>query len=253
MVETRALQGRRILILGGTREARELAKLLVEQGFEVVTSLAGATREHALYPGLVRTGGFGGVHALLNYLEDEKFDAIADATHPFATRISKNAAGAAAQANKPIVRLERPPWRPEPGDRWRMFPDAAAVAAAVPDGARILLTIGSRGVEDYFLRPHLGGVARMIEPPAVPAPSSWKVLLARPPFRLEDELGLLEREAIDIIVSKNSGGEDMRAKLHAARARYIPVYMIERPHKPDITVKSTPEDTLAHLLDVVRT
>jgi precorrin-6A/cobalt-precorrin-6A reductase len=253
MVETRGVQTRRILILGGTREARELAKLLVEQGFDVVTSLAGATREPAHYPGLVRSGGFGGMHALLTYIEDEKFDAIADATHPFATRISENAAEAASRANKPIVRLERPPWQPEAGDRWLMFADAAAAAAAVPDGRRILLAIGSRGVEDYFRRSHLGGVARMIEPPAVPAPSSWKVLLARPPFRLDDEIGLLEREAIDIVVSKNSGGDDMRAKLHAARARHIPVYLIERPPKPDITVKSTAEETLAHLLDVVRT
>ena len=49
------------------------------------------------------------------------------------------------------------------------------------------------------------------------------------------------RERIAALVTKNSGGEDTRAKLEAARLRAIPVYMIERPRKPDIATASTPE------------
>src|SRR5262245_6243869 len=86
-----AVRAKRVLVLGGTREARELANLLHDQGVRVVNSLAGVTRNPALPKGVVRRGGFGGVDGLIAYVAQEHFDAIADATHPFAVQISRHA------------------------------------------------------------------------------------------------------------------------------------------------------------------
>src|SRR5262245_18563632 len=99
----------RILILGGTQEAFQLADALAAiEGLSFVSSLAGRTREPRLPRGAVRTGGFGGAEGLARYLRDERITHLINATHPFAERISANAVAAAAAAGIPLVRLLRP-------------------------------------------------------------------------------------------------------------------------------------------------
>jgi precorrin-6A/cobalt-precorrin-6A reductase len=246
------VRNRRILIIGGTREARELAKLLAEAGAEPVTSLAGVTGEPAMLVGETRRGSFGGVEGLVEFLERERFDAIADAAHPFATQISSHAAEAAKQCGIPIVRVERPPWRARQADRWALFDSADAIAQALPRDSRVFLTIGRKGIAPFFSRQDLTGVARMIEPPAVSVPSGWKIIRERPPFTLADELALIDREQISVLVTKNSGGEDTRAKLDAARERRISVYLIDRPVKPEVPNAATPEAVLPLLASALR-
>ncbi len=104
----------KILILGGTAEARALAAQLVEEGHQVTTSLAGRTRDPILPVGSVRIGGFGGAAGLAAYLRQEGFDRIIDATHPFARRISENAIQAAAIADVPLEQRLRPRWTKQP-------------------------------------------------------------------------------------------------------------------------------------------
>ena len=48
----------------------------------------------------------------------ERIDAIVDATHPFASRMSANAVAAARATGTPLVVFSRPPWAPQEGDRW---------------------------------------------------------------------------------------------------------------------------------------
>jgi precorrin-6A/cobalt-precorrin-6A reductase len=245
------VRGKRILILAGTREARELAKLLVDQGAEPMTSLAGVTRQPLQACGAVRSGGFGGVEGLIAYLENERFAAIADATHPFAAQISSHAGEAAAKCGLPIVRIERPPWRAGPGDRWFPFASCESAAAALSGDGRVLLTVGRKELSAFFAHPAASGVARMIEPPDIAAPPAWKIICARPPFSLADELALLDREKITVLVAKNSGGTETRAKLDAARQAGIPVYMIERPRKPDAAIAATPQAAVALLASLL--
>src|SRR5689334_20630378 len=207
----------RVLILGGTAEARQLAGLLDDAGFEPVTSLAGVTREPRAVPGETRVGGFGGADGLARFLAAERFLALVDAAHPFAVTISRHAHAAAQNCNLPLVRLERPAWRKEPGDRWTEVKDIPAAIAAIPPGARILLTIGRKEATEFLARSDISGIARMIEPMEVGANGSWRILLARPPFHVEKELCLLSEHRITHVVTKNSGGEDTCAKLTAAR------------------------------------
>lgn len=244
------MRGKRILILGGTREARELAQLLTDRGALPVTSLAGVTRRPAHVSGEVRSGGFGGVAGLATYLERERFDAVVDATHPFAAQISRHAAEAATRCEVPIVRLERPPWQAELKESWRRFADTASAAAAIPEGSRVWLTVGRKEASVFFARRGVTGVARMIEPPGIAVPADWAVICARPPFTQADELALIKRENISLLVAKNSGGEDTRAKLAAARESGISVYLVERPAKPAIPTAPTPAAILSMLADL---
>lgn len=238
----------KVLILGGTAEARDLAGLLCEAGYAPVTSLAGLTRKPAAIRGEVRLGGFGGPEGLARYLAEGGFLAVIDATHPFAAVIPYHAKAAAERCRVPLIRLERPAWTREPGERWTEVADNEAALWALPLGARVLLTIGRKELMPFLARSGISGVARMIEPPAGDIGAAWQIILARPPFSLDAEMQLMGAHAITHLVTKNSGGEETRAKLTAARMRGVEVVMIQRPCKPPAYTVAKPRSVLI-LLD----
>ncbi|MDD7939904.1 cobalt-precorrin-6A reductase [Actinomycetospora lutea] len=219
---------RRVLVLGGTAEARELATRLAGRGDEVTTSLAGRTRHPRLPGGEVRTGGFGGVDGLAAALGD--VDVLVDATHPFAATMTAHAAAAAARTGTPLLVLRRPGWTAGPGERWTRVPSLASAARAIPAGARVLLATGRQGVE-AFVDVNAWFLVRAIEAPGV-LPARAELVLARGPFALDDERALLDRHAITVVVAKDSGGPT-EAKLVAARERALPVLLVDRPPLPD--------------------
>src|SRR5688500_16694057 len=157
----------RILLLGGTAEAAELAaRLAGDDRLETVTSLAGLTRLPGAVAGPVRRGGFGGPDGLAAFLKDERYDALIDATHPFAARIAAHAAQAAEIAGVPRAKLVRPPFERTPEDRFIPVADITQAAAALPQGARVFVAAGRREIAAFAARPDLWCLVRMIEPPA---------------------------------------------------------------------------------------
>ena len=236
----------RILILGGTGEARLLADFLAKDArFSPLTSLAGATRMPRKITGEIRVGGFGGVAGLAGFLRDNNIALMVDATHPFAARISANATKASNRTGVPCLRLERPPWKIRDGDNWIAVADITEAVKAIPAHAHVLLTVGRRDVEEFFIREDIHVVARMIETPEMPVPGHVELLLARPPFTLAEEKALIEDKRISIVVAKNSGGADTVAKIEAAREFGLPVIMIARPQLPAIPSAANVEDMLA--------
>lgn len=224
----------RILILGGTGDGREIAAALVAAGHDVITSLAGVTAQPILPAGKVRRGGFGGASGLKSYLESETITLVIDATHPFAAQMSRQAFEACERCGVLLLRFERKPWQPTPEDAWTMVGSAAEAAAALPPGARVLLTTGRKDLEPFLARPDLSGIVRMIEAPTIQPPSNWRVLRERPPFTVAGEAALMTENAISHLVTKNAGGSATEAKLEAARNCGIPVVMISRPVKPEV-------------------
>lgn len=206
-----------------------------------MSSLAGRVSDPVLPAGAVRVGGFGGVAGLRTWLADNRIELVLDATHPFAATMTAHAARATAQLGLPMIRLSRPGWTAGPGDRWYRVPDPAAAArTAAGLGERILLTIGRQGVGAFAAFTGPWYLIRAIDPPGPEVPPRHEILLARGPFTVADESGLLARHRIDVLVTKDSGGAATAAKLTAARAAGIPVVMIDRPAvPPDVTVADT--------------
>jgi precorrin-6A/cobalt-precorrin-6A reductase len=238
---------RRVLILGGTGEARGLAAALVGRGFDVVTSLAGVTAQPALPPGEVRRGGFGGVEGLAAYIAGADIGLVADCTHPFAAVISRHAGVAAALRGIAYVRLERPAWRPGPGDRWQEVGDVAAAAAALEPGATAFVTIGRKELAAFAGRGDVRVIARAIEPPGLALPAGWKLVMGRPPFTVEAEFAMMKAEGVSVLVTKNAGGDATRGKLEAARALGLPVIMVARPVKPAAETAATVEEMVERI------
>ncbi|HJM50418.1 MAG TPA: cobalt-precorrin-6A reductase [Alphaproteobacteria bacterium] len=219
----------RILILGGTAEARELATLADAAGLDVVTSFAGRMPAPRRPPGEVRVGGFGGAEGLMAYLDSQQISALVDATHPYAVQISAQAAAACDRLDLARLMLRRPPWTAEPGDRWIEVADDAEAAAALPGLAkRVLLTVGRRALGAYAGLDGIRFFVRLVSPPG-DLPLDCQVITGRGPFSLEDERALLTDHAIDGLVSRQSGGPATYGKIAAARERAIPVVMIRRP------------------------
>ncbi|MFC5059393.1 cobalt-precorrin-6A reductase [Saccharothrix xinjiangensis] len=225
-----------MLVLGGTGEGRALAGALT--GLRVISSLAGRVSAPRLPPGEVRVGGFGGVPGLVDYLRAERVDALVDATHPFAERITANAAAATAETGTPFLVLRRPPWPPQ--HDWT-YVDTVADAAAAVRGRRAFITTGRQELARFTT-----GVARTVDPPEDPAPG-LTVVLDRGPYTLDGELALLREHAVEVLVTKDSGGPMTAAKLAAARHLGLPVVVVRRPPAPDAPLVETVEEAVAWL------
>lgn len=222
----------RILILGGTSEATALASTLAGRADIAATlSLAGRTKRPAAPLIPFRVGGFGGVEGLRAYLKSERIDAVIDATHPFASQMSRHAEVACRAEATPLVVFTRPAWLPQVGDGWsevERIEDAVAALGAEP--RRVFLTQGRLQLSAFAVAPQHLYVVRAIDPPAdIAALPRRRLILARGPFGLEDEIALLRQEAIEILVSKNSGGAATYPKIEAARRRGVKVVMLKRP------------------------
>jgi precorrin-6A/cobalt-precorrin-6A reductase len=238
----------RILILGGTGEARELAAELVAAGSDVISSLAGRVREPRLPDGPVRVGGFGGADGLASFLREEGITHVIDATHPFAGTITANAARAAREASVPLLVLRRPEWGAVPS--WDTVPDIQAAAAAVRAwaGEGVFLTTGRRDLDAFAADDGHRFLVRTVDPPDGPVPSRMTLLLDRGPYSVESESALMREHGIGLLVTKNSGGPMTAAKLQAARDLGVQVVMVRRPPlPPDSAVAATVAEALRWL------
>ncbi|RNL60768.1 cobalt-precorrin-6A reductase [Nocardioides marmoriginsengisoli] len=243
----------KVLVLGGTAEAREVAALLLNAGVDLTSSLAGRVARPRLPVGPVRIGGFGGVDGLIAYLRDQAVTAVVDATHPFAAGISANATAACAAVQVPLLRLERPGWGGAPqAETWHWVDtheEAAAVAARL--GARPFLTIGRQSLGSFV--PALGRLAvtaRVVDEPDLEVPASWRILLSRGPYELASEKQLLVEAGADVLVTKDSGGDWTWPKMAAAGELGIPVVVVRR--KPAVSGVEVVGDPAAAAAWVIR-
>ncbi|BAY26943.1 precorrin-6x reductase [Calothrix sp. NIES-2100] len=243
---------KRVLILGGTGDAAKLAaRVATIPGIEAIASLAGRTRQPSVPAGNVRIGGFGGVAGLVSYLREMSIDFVIDATHPFASQISFNAAAATAEVAIPRLLFNRPAWEKVNGDRWIEVDDIAAAATALSNQAqRVFLTVGRQELSAFAELESIWFLMRVIDPPSpdtlIP---QGLVLCDRGPFALDNEREILIQHKIDTIVSKNSGGDATYAKIIAARELGVKVVMVKRPPTPPGEQVSNIEDAIAWLQD----
>ena len=220
----------RVLLLGGTAEARALAKALHPQ-VDIISSLAGRVPEPALPIGPVRIGGFGGVDGLRRWLQEERINAVIDATHPFAATMTAHAAEACGELGIPHLVLARPAWNP--GSAVIVASDTeAAEIVAQQRYSRVFLTTGRSGASAFVDSDAWFLIRAVTEPDTAVLPRRYQLLLSRGPYHYDDEFPIMRDHRIDALVTKNSGGDMTRAKLDAAAALDIPVVMVARPRLP---------------------
>lgn len=242
---------RRVLLLGGTTEASDLARALATAGVEAVFSYAGRTDHPLAQPLPTRIGGFGGPVGLAAYLRSEHITHVVDATHPFAAQMSRNAISACAAADVALCALERAPWRAGPDDDWQSVADVNDAVAALPEAPqRVFLAIGKQNLLPFAAKPLHYYLLRLVDTPVGPLPlPQAEAVIARGPFDEAGDLALLKDHRITLIVAKNAGGAGAEAKLKAARTLRIPVILIDRPRLPLRRVAHTVDEVMGWLMD----
>jgi len=239
----------RVLLLGGTTEASQLAETLYHAGIDSVFSYAGRTEHPVSQPVPTRVGGFGGLNGLGIYLVDNNITHVVDATHPFAAQMSQNAFDACSALAIPITRLERCAWQAQPGDHWTHVPSIQTAVAALPDApTRVFLAIGRQNLSAFNAKRQHHYLLRLVDQPmqAVPLPHTT-VVIARGPFTTNNDADLMKSHAITHVVAKNAGGAGAKAKLSAARRLVLPVIMIDRPELPITHISPDTETVLRWL------
>lgn len=242
-----------LLILGGTGEAAALARRLADETgkWDVVTSLAGRLPGTPDLPGRLRVGGFGGAAGLRTYLETERITAVIDATHPFAAEISAHARAACEAAGVPRLQLWRPEWERQDGDDWIEVDSVEAAAQRLPDvGRRAFLTIGSNEIAPFAVCREVWFLVRLIKAPDSIPLAAYTLITARGPYTVVGERALLDEHAIDVVVSKASGGGATEAKITAARDAGLPVLMVRRPPPEPGPQTADPDGALAWLVSL---
>jgi len=220
----------RVLLLGGTAEARALAEEL-HPDVDVISSLAGRVPDPALPVGQVRIGGFGGVDGLRDWLVGNDITTVVDATHPFAATITAHAATVCAKLGLPYLVLHRPPW--DPAGALVVGNDTQAAEAVAATGySRVFLTTGRSGIGAFTESAAWFLIRVVTEPDAAVLRRNHELVFSRGPYRYDDECELLRSRGIEVLVTKNSGGPLTEAKLDAASDLDIDVIMIERPALP---------------------
>ncbi|UWQ27673.1 cobalt-precorrin-6A reductase [Leisingera sp. M523] len=239
----------RILLLGGTTEASQLAKTLAETGADAVFSYAGRTANPVSQPLPTRVGGFGGADGLAAYLKREAISYVVDATHPFAAQMSTNAVHACEAAGVSLCAFERPAWQAGEGDTWVHAGTIDEAVNALPDtAARVFLAIGKQNLTQFAVKPQHHYLLRLVDAPEanLPLPHTT-VEIARGPFDAAGDTALMQRHGITHVVAKNAGGAGAAAKLTAARNLGLPVIMIGRPQVPKRPILGSVAEVMAWL------
>lgn len=236
----------KLLLLGGTAEARELADMIVARnGIELTVSLAGATRTPETRGRRTRIGGFGGAEGFTAFLKSEAPDAVLDATHPFAVRMTRRTHHVCDAHALPYKLLLRPEWKRQTGDNWTEVRDEAEAVAWVTPSDRVFLATGRQTLPRFAQMRAAYTWCRQIDPPDGPYPfKNGEFLVGRPPFSVEDEIDLFSRLGVTVLIVKQAGGAASRTKLDAARALQIPVLLIKRPDYSGISSVETVQDAV---------
>jgi len=238
---------RRILILGGTTEARLLAGRLASRAdLDVTVSLAGRTTAIIDHGVAMRVGGFGGIKGLSDWLEHEGVDLLVDATHPFADQMSRNAVAASIQTGVRLLALRRPAWTAELGDRWTEVDGVREAVVALGGGRRrVFLALGRQEIDAFARAPQHFYLVRSIDRVTDRFLDDAVYIEARGPFRADDERALMASHAIDTVVARNSGGDAGYAKIAVARELGAEVILIRRPVLPEARTVETVEEAMA--------
>lgn len=234
-----------ILVLSGTREAREAIHLLQEQGYPILATTVGSYARELIRENddvAVREGALS-AGELEELLIRGDVSLVVDATHPFAVRISQLAMEICGRLQVPYLRFERAGTILEPDAegiiRVNTMEEAATVAAAEAQvkPVKVFLTVGSNQLEIFCrMLPLECLVARVLPQSGVLEKCEAlglqpkQIVALQGPFDKKLNRELFRHYRAGVVVTKDSGPTGgVGEKIEAARELEIPVIVVSRP------------------------
>ncbi|USG64535.1 precorrin-6A reductase [Brevibacillus ruminantium] len=231
-----------ILVLAGTSDARELALLIKENGYSllttVVTDNAAKSIEEAGLP--VQVGRLT-AEDIEMLIREKGFQAVVDASHPYAEEASKNAMAGAQAAEVPYIRYERESLDSPRHDKIIFAEDyKQAAEIAVEKRGVIMLTTGSKTLKIFTDRllglPDTTLVARMLprldnmEKCEELGIEQKNIVAMQGPFSKELNKALYDHYGVTLMITKESGKVGaFDEKVEAALEMGIETIVIARP------------------------
>jgi precorrin-6A/cobalt-precorrin-6A reductase len=232
-----------IFVAAGTQDGRELAKYLLDNGYDVAASVVSHYGEQLLADCRGRNFIINDKpldqQQLEEYLRVHDIRLFVDASHPYAVNMSQNGLTACKNLQLPYIRYERD-LTSSNYDRLSIVHDyesAAKLAAKL--GKNIFLTTGSRNLEKFTTSEYLRDchiIARVLPTAEVMrlceglGLTPGQIIGMQGPFSKELNKELYRRYNADVVVTKNSGtigGTD--TKFAVAAELDLPVIVIDRP------------------------
>ena len=253
---------KKVLIYAGTTEGRELAQELAREriycDISVATEYGRQIMDEKISPYICILQGRMTAEQMRLKCENERYLAVVDATHPFATEVSVNIRESLKGLDIPYFRLGREKIPGEEGERQagerqtgeqqaeeqnymarKYFQNTAAcVEALKKTEGKIFLTTGSKELS-AFCREET--IRKRLVVRVLPGMESLQecvrnglegrqIIAMQGPFSKEMNLAMIRQYQASVLVTKESGktgGED--TKLAAAGEAQIPSYIILRP------------------------
>lgn len=227
-------------LIGGTTESAALALAIASLGLPCIVTVTTAAAE-VLYPTPRLRVQVGCLSAsqLQQFLQEQQIVAILDASHPYATEISRLAIKAATEQQIPYLRFERPPVEAQFGSPQVILLDSfeSLIAGDYLYEQRVLLTVGYKALPLFrswqnrsTLFARILPAVTSLEATLAAGFSSDRIIALRPPVTPELEKALWCQWDISLVVTKASGvagGEDIKRTVAAELG--IPLIIIARP------------------------
>ncbi len=245
-----------ILILGGTSESKELAYALEREGF---SSLYASTTDliGGLPEAVPRIIGRFDEDGFSSFLRDRGIDAVIDATHPFAEKISKLAVRLTKEAGIKYARFEREKFMNTSRYIKRADSLKDAVSFIKEREGNILSTIGVRklpelidSIKTYHKKIYVRvlPIGESIETCRALGFHSSRIIAAQGPFSKEFNIACINHSNASVVLSKDSGSQGgMHNKLRACEETGAQLVIINRPEVEYPEVFTTTEDILSFL------
>lgn len=260
----------RILVFAGTTEAREFVSLACRRGFEVTASVATEYGREVLEESFSLCREEGSLCEVLTGRMDEGgmlsvipgFDAVVDATHPYAVEVSANVRAACEKLNKPCFRLFRncsddSDFFCEIGDSVVEFSSMQEICAALDKtSGNIFISTGSRDVVAFKSVARIGerGFVRVL--PTADAIEKCRnagflpghIIAMQGPFSERLNEAMFREVCASVLVTKRSGKNGGYAeKVRAALSCGMKVFVLLCPDSASGGVYTDYEELLSAL------
>ncbi len=227
---------KKILIFGGTKDGRVLAESLAKKGYEVVVSVATECgREQIEDVSLKVLVGRLTTQEIEKILKEQGFEAVIDATHPYATEVTKNIQS--ASKNYAYYRVIR---KDSDIDYGQMVNSIEEACALIGD-ENVLATTGSKQVKEYVkvfdrykeqLYVRVLPTKESVEACRDAGLEPDHILTKLGVSTIEENIQIIKKYRIETLITKDGGDTGgFHEKCQACKVTGIRLLVIKRPTK----------------------
>lgn len=228
-----------ILVFSGTSEGRKLAEILASHGISVTVCVATEYGQEVMADSERITVFVGRLNQqeIEALLQKKPWDAVIDATHPYAAEVTENIRKACENQGKEVLRLVRGEGEKEEYVHYVDSTEEAAVYLNKTQG-NIFLTIGSKEIAKYMeLIEDTSRIYARILPGTAELEKCHQlglkgkqIICMQGPFSQELNLAMMrEVQAAWLVTKETAGAGGYPEKIQAARRAGAKAIVIKRP------------------------